>query len=183
MTPTLVHDWGEHMRKHFLALTMGALALALMVGVGATVAGTAKSELQGNAKGHGDNFRTPRQKQYDAALQKALQDKLEGKTTGSVHRANGQWVKLEQTGKDKIFVVLVEFGDNAHPTYPDGGSNATTFDGPHAQRASRSRTAPSTTRRSGSRTSARRTTEHVLQPDGDAITSGSRPTATPSPVT
>ena len=44
-------------------------------------------------------------KQYDAALQKALQDKVKGKANGKVPRANGQFVQLEREGTDKIFVV------------------------------------------------------------------------------
>jgi hypothetical protein len=34
-------------------------------------------------------------------------------------RVGGEYARVEQTGKDKIFVVLAEFGNTEHSSYPD----------------------------------------------------------------
>jgi immune inhibitor A len=46
-----------------------------------------------------------------------------------------QYVELENTGTDRVFTLLVEFGDETHPDFPDVDTNPdvpgpTTFDGP-----------------------------------------------------
>ena len=73
------------MRKHLLALTTGALVLAMTAGVGATVAGNANGKGPGNAdenKSQEHNFRSPMAKKQDALLQKALRARLNGKASG-----------------------------------------------------------------------------------------------------
>ena len=103
------------------------------------------------------------QKKYDAALKVALQDKLKGKANGKVHRVvNGQYVQLEREGTDKIFVVLVEFGDDAvpGPPVPDPPKDRSTTDvtGPLHNEIPAAGPRRSTTAPCGSRTTTGRTT-------------------------
>src|SRR5688500_15344902 len=67
-----------------------------------------------------------------AALRAAgLEAKVNGKAPGKVHEvARGQYVELAREDTDKIFVVIAEFDNYRHPTYPDGASDALEFDGP-----------------------------------------------------
>jgi immune inhibitor A len=132
----------KHLWRLVGAMTLVLLAFALPAA--ATTAANGAKDEQAYAKGKGDDFRSPQQKRYDAALQQGLQAKLEGKASGKVHRtANGQYVQLERTGTDNIFVILVEFGNERSTatsagipifldTKPDGtpASNAQRFDGP-----------------------------------------------------
>jgi immune inhibitor A len=62
---------------------------------------------------HGsDDIPHPLGERQRALRMRALQEKLAGRTTGRVHQlAGGQFVELELERKDKVFVVLVEFGD------------------------------------------------------------------------
>ena len=113
------------MRKHLLALTTGALVLAMTAGVGATVAGNANGKGPGNAdenKSQEHNFRSPMAKKQDALLQKALQARLNGKASGKVHEvAKGQFVQLEREGTDRVFAIIVEFGNTRHSAFCDFG--------------------------------------------------------------
>ncbi len=124
------------------ALTIAFLAFALPAAA-VPDQGKGKSEERAAKSNKGHDFKTPQGKQYNAALQKALQAKLEGKANGKVAKANGQFVQLEREGTDKIFVVLAEFGDLSHPAFPDAlgpcppapatcfsDGSATTYDGP-----------------------------------------------------
>jgi immune inhibitor A len=83
-----------------------------------------------------DNLKTPFHIKQDAMKQKAIEDKIAGKAKGKVHEvAKGQFVQLEREGTDRIFVVIAEFGNFRHPTYPDTvngqpASDALVFDGP-----------------------------------------------------
>ena len=92
--------------------------------------------------------------------QVALQQRLKGKKSaqdGVVKVAPGQYVQLDREGTDKIFAVLVEFGDNQYRE-PESGSSARrrTAAPPtspvRCTTRSRSRTAASTTPRCGSPT-------------------------------
>ena len=87
----------------------------------------------------GSNNDNPGNKLADKQVtlkQQALQAKLIGKANGPVKEvAKGQFVELALEDTDKIFVVIAEFGNTRHASYPDmiGGvpaSNALTFDGP-----------------------------------------------------
>ena len=125
------------MRKHFLALTVGALVLAMTVGVGATVAGNAKGKDK-EPKGGIHNLDGPFSQKQRALKQRAAELKLAGKVKKGqkvARVAKGQYVELAREGSDRIFVVLAEFGDTRHSAYPDtiGGepaSDALTFNGP-----------------------------------------------------
>src|SRR3954469_23790177 len=127
---------------NYLLRAVGALTVVLCMFAASASAGSgidSTAEATIFAKGTGDDFRSPESKRYDAALQQGLQAKLQGKAKGKVHRvANGQYVQLERTGTDRIFVILVEFGNTRFPNAifadkkADGtpASNALTFDGP-----------------------------------------------------
>jgi immune inhibitor A len=80
-----------------------------------------------------DNLRPPKAVKQDAMRQEALKKRLKGDKSaqGKVAKVGkGQYVELEREGTDKIFVVLVEFGDAQYP----GGIGTTvpagTFTGP-----------------------------------------------------
>jgi immune inhibitor A len=65
-----------------------------------------------------DNLRPPRAVKQDAMRQEALKKRLKGDKSaqGKVAKVGkGQYVQLEREGTDKIFVVLVEFGDTQYP--------------------------------------------------------------------
>ncbi len=129
---------------NYLLRAVGALTVVLCVFAASASAGSgvdSASDTAIFAKGTGDDFRSPESKRYDAALQQGLQAKLEGKAKGKVHRvANGQYVQLERTGTDRIFVILVEFGNERYPNplFADDAkdaagkplSTAKVFDGP-----------------------------------------------------
>ena len=66
-----------------------------------------------------DNLPHPLGQLQAELRQKALEEKLNGKTTGKTHEvARGQFVELERTGEDSIWTVLGEFSDLAHNTIP-----------------------------------------------------------------
>ncbi|HYH73814.1 MAG TPA: immune inhibitor A domain-containing protein [Nocardioides sp.] len=75
---------------------------------GAATTGTSRS----------DNLRPPKAVKQDAMRQEALKKRLKGDKSaqGKVAKVGkGQYVELEREGTDKIFVVLVEFGDAQYP--------------------------------------------------------------------
>jgi immune inhibitor A len=60
----------------------------------------------------------------DQLRQQALEMVLRGKAKGKVIQvAKGQYVKLANEGKDRIFVVITEFGDARHAAFPDVAAN------------------------------------------------------------
>lgn len=79
-----------------------------------------------------DNMPAPAWKaRYDAIQKAAVEKSLrQGTSAESVKLSKGVYGRAAATGTEKIFVVLAEFGDTTHSAYPDGDSNATTFDGP-----------------------------------------------------
>jgi hypothetical protein len=86
-------------------------------------------------QGQDDNVQTDLMKKQDAMRQVALQQRVKGKKSaqGSVVKlAPGQAVQLDREGTDKIFVVLVEFGDKEYPNPifqgapPDGSTTDVT---------------------------------------------------------
>ena len=133
------------MRKQFLALLSGALVLALSAGVGISIAagppaGTA-SLGESVAVGTSDNLEGPLAKEQSARRAKALELLATGKIPAGSKVAQigkGRYVQLAREDTDKIFVVLVEFGNERYPNAlfqdktPAGApaSNAQRFDGP-----------------------------------------------------
>ena len=123
--------------RHFWR-TLSALTLLLLVFVLPAAAvpdqGRANDD-NANGKSTKHDFRSDMQKKQDALLQQALVAKLNGKANGKVHKvAKGQYVELEREGTDKIFTIIVEFGDTPYPhpffsgPAPDG--SPTRYDGP-----------------------------------------------------
>ena len=66
------------MRRHFLALLLGALALVLSIGVGGSIAASTAND-KDPAKGGKDNLEHPLGKKQAALHAKGLAMKLEGK--------------------------------------------------------------------------------------------------------
>jgi immune inhibitor A len=128
--------------RHLWRLT-GAAALALLVFALPAAAvpdqGKRANDDTAASKSTQHDFRHAIAKKQDALLQQALVAKLNGKATGKVHEvAKGQYVELEREGTDKIFAIIVEFGDERypHPLFGDTdaegepASDAQRFDGP-----------------------------------------------------
>lgn len=60
----------------------------------------------------GDNFLSPQQIELAERREKAMKQKLAGKATGKVHEvAKGQFVEMALERNDRVFVVLVEYGN------------------------------------------------------------------------
>lgn len=127
------------MRKRSLlaASTAALAAAALAVPVTAPQAGAvAPSSLRGTVPAVDepvgtDNLSRPWRSKYEQLRQAALEQRLRSGGSGAVERVGkGQYGKVAQSGTDKVFVILAEFGNREHPLFPDGDSDATTFDGP-----------------------------------------------------
>ena len=113
-----------HSRRHGLIglLATGALlagAVATAPAQAAPAAPAAKSDTgKANSKHANDNFRSPMAVKQDAMRQKALEKRLKGDKSaqGKVAKlGKGQYVQLEREGTDRIFAVIVEFGDKQYP--------------------------------------------------------------------
>ena len=64
-------------------------------------------------RGRGDDFKAPLAAERFELRQQALKAKLSGKAAGKVHQvAGGQYVELGLERKDRVFVILVEYGDS-----------------------------------------------------------------------
>ena len=121
-----------------------ALAAALLL-VGALATGAAGAPDQRGAdrpaggkqyKSYNDNLMGAHARKQYELTQKALQAKLQGKAKGKTFEVEiGQHALLQRTGTDKIFTVIVEFGNTRHPQFPD--SAAACAPAPWACRASR----------------------------------------------
>lgn len=174
---------------------IGAIAAAGLVAAGyaatpAQAAPPTDGPGSGQAKGL-DNLRPPQAVKQDALRQRALEQRLAGKpeAQGKVAElSKGHYVELEREGEDRIFVVLVEFGDQR---YPDARfADATTTPDPircgstaRCTTRSPSRTGPWTTPRCGRRTTTGRTTTTCTSRGWRPTTSVSRRVATRSTVT
>jgi immune inhibitor A len=109
------------MRRHFLTLLAGALALVLSVGVGVSIAGTTQSATDPVVGS--DSLSHPLGDKQEALKQVALQQLASGKIPAGTkvgQVAKGQYVELAREGEDSIFTVLGQFGNQVNPTY--GGS-------------------------------------------------------------
>jgi immune inhibitor A len=117
----------------------GASALALLVFAmpAAAVPDQGKRANDDGAAGKSTkhDFRHPIAEKQNALLQQALQAKLAGKAKGKVHEvAKGQYVELAREGTDKVFAIIVEFGDLQYPNPlfqgPPADGSAQRLDGP-----------------------------------------------------
>ena len=96
-----------------LCAAVAVALLAVPTAVGAADPGDGKSE-RGKNRAH--NLYSKAGKKQAHLRDIALKAKAEGKATGKVYQvAKGQYVDLEQTGNDPVFVILAEFGDQIHP--------------------------------------------------------------------
>jgi immune inhibitor A len=129
------------MRK--LGVGLGSLALA--AGVATTFAlsaGAAPPGGAGTERTVVDDLPNPAEEKRRAlrevALQKVLAGEAKVRQRGAsevVKVADDQYVELAREKTDKIFVILAEFGDTRHPSYPDQDTNTNipgpaTFNGP-----------------------------------------------------
>ncbi|MBZ5739583.1 immune inhibitor A domain-containing protein [Nocardioides mangrovi] len=98
---------------------------------GAAPAPSATPAVDGSTS-FGDSIESPLTQKYDALRQEALQQRLRSGGKGAVEKlGKGRYAKVAQTGTDRIFVVLAEFGDTRHSAYPDDpDTGAQRFDGP-----------------------------------------------------
>ncbi len=118
------------MRRQFLALLTGALVLVLSVGVGLSIAAGKPSSTHGatDQVGYAHNIDSSLSTKRKELRQQAVEMKLAGKVKPGqnvVKIAPGQFVELGREKTDKIFVLITEFGNTRHPTYPDGVASVT----------------------------------------------------------
>jgi len=70
----------------------------------------------------GDNFKSPQASEAFKRRQEALRQKIAGKKTGRIHQvAKGQFVELEIERNDRVFVIIVEYGNqtSTNPSVPN----------------------------------------------------------------
>ena len=125
------------MRKQLLALRIGALVVVLSAGVGFAAAADSASSAANKDKDfkpQKHNFKTELNVREQQLRMKAIEMRLEGKVPKDakvVQVAKGQYIEVAREKTDKIFVLLVEFGNRRHALWPDSSvSEATVFDGP-----------------------------------------------------
>jgi immune inhibitor A len=93
---------------------------------------------ENGASGRSDDLKHPLGERQSALRKRGLEMKMRGQARRDakiVEVARGQYVELERETVDRVFVVIAEFGNTRHVSFPDrvGGvpqSNALTFDGP-----------------------------------------------------
>jgi len=101
------------MNRSFGLLSKTAVFAVLCSSV-ALAAPPAKDLDAGHGKG-GDDRSHPLGKKLRALRERALQDKIMGKTSGKVQEvAKGQYVELAREGEDPVWTVFGEFGDFPH---------------------------------------------------------------------
>ncbi len=69
----------------------------------------------------GDNYKSPKAAERNKLRQEALKERIRTRRGGKVHQvAGGQFVEMELERNDRVFVILVEFGNQAstNPTVP-----------------------------------------------------------------
>jgi immune inhibitor A len=124
-----------------LARAIGAAcAIALLAlpaaGLGAAEKGTGGKGLAEEQRSFVHDLKGPLTDEQDALHEKAVQLRLEGKAKGEKVKIGKRWVELTREDTDKIFVVVAEFGNTRHASFPDTNpdgtpaSDALTFDGP-----------------------------------------------------
>ena len=116
------------MTSSWIALTAGLLAttapLAALAAGGPGKEEPSSSLPVQSANDRGDNLKHPLGARQLHLKQKALKAKLAGGASGKVQKLpGGQYVELEQVRNDRVFVLLVEFGDQLHWLYGDPAVN------------------------------------------------------------
>ncbi len=99
---------------------------------GAQPSATQPSKPSANDRRPSDVLTPGWKKHYDKRTQDALAKRLRTGGKGPTEKlGKGVYGRVAQTGKDRIFVVLAEFGDRRHQAYQDDpDSGAQRFDGP-----------------------------------------------------
>ena len=115
-----------------------------------------------HAKGNpSDSLSTKWQRKYQKRNEAALEKRVRGGSGESVRLGRHKYGRVAQTGTDKIFVVLAQFGDTQHSAYAGPGpirtSTPRVVNSPITTRSPRPTGRP-TTPRSGRRTTTRATT-------------------------
>jgi immune inhibitor A len=123
------------MRNAWYALAAALLSVAALASSAAAAPDQKGSDRPAGTKykSYNDNLLSARARQQYRLTQKALQAKLQGKAKGKTYEVSiGQHALLQRTGTDKIFVIVAEFGNLRHISYPDSGSDGTPqrFNGP-----------------------------------------------------
>ena len=129
---------GSNLRRTRVAAAalaaISATSVALTLTATPTVAATTSkgADQQATQTKHADDLVPAWRAHYDELRQQAVQQRLRDGGTGAVEKVgHGRYARVAQTGTDRIFVVLAEFGDTRHSAYPDDPeSGAQRFDGP-----------------------------------------------------
>jgi immune inhibitor A len=141
------------MRRLIAGLSGVVVVAGLTVGISPSAQAAPPETRTGavtNARAQGDELPNPREDKRRAMRDAALNDVLNGRAKvesrngskvvkvgaagkGRAHR--DQYVELARAKTDKIFVILAEFGDQRHPSYPDQDTAPSVpgparFDGP-----------------------------------------------------
>ena len=114
-------------------LIAAALALPLTTAQAGAAPSTAPSARTGTSGNPSDDVTPPAWRQkYDQIRQDALQKRLRTGGKGAAEKVGKRtFGRVAQTGTDRIFVVLADFGDTRHSAFPDNpDSGAQRFDGP-----------------------------------------------------
>ncbi|WP_460733906.1 immune inhibitor A domain-containing protein [Nocardioides ginkgobilobae] len=76
-------------------------------------------------------LRMPWQEKYDDLRKQGIEQRLRQGGSGSVERVGrGAFARVAETGTDRVFVVLAEFGQTSHSAFPAGESDAQRTEGP-----------------------------------------------------
>jgi immune inhibitor A len=113
-------------------LIAAATALSLTTPqAGASSAPSSPSEPAAAPTSTGDTLTTPWREKYDAIRAAAVEQRLRTGGKGNAERlGRGVYGKVAQTGTDRIFVVLAEFGNVRHSRYCDSTVATPTCDRP-----------------------------------------------------
>jgi immune inhibitor A len=131
------------MRRGLVALVACAAVFVLTIGASMSIAAgggpQGRSYVDDRPSGRHD-LDGPKSQEQRELRAKAVEMKLKGKAAAGAKKVRvGQqrkWVELAREDTDKIFVVITEFGNTRHPSYPDTlpdgtpASDALVFDGP-----------------------------------------------------
>ncbi len=111
-------------------LLAAALTLPLTTSQ-ATAAPPQGAPSEDSATSTSDSLTTKWREKYDARRDTALQQRLRTGGVGATEKlAKGVYGKVAETGGDRIFAVLAEFGNTRHSAFPDSAGDATTYEGP-----------------------------------------------------
>ncbi len=124
-------------RRTFLGLVFTLAIAASLIAPAAFAAPRGPGAGGKDNQGQGDNLKGPLSTRQNALRQAALQARLKGQADGNVVQVSkNKYIELAREKTDKVFVIIAEFGNTRHASYPDTNpdgtpaSDAQTFDGP-----------------------------------------------------